>query len=372
MALKRPKNRPDTVKLISNTEDDIWATLCRAIAEESFIPIISNTLRGEAIFPTEETAPETSTGFTVQEELVMEWATRLGYPLRENYYLERVAHYNYVTKERIPETKTDYLNFLNSYLLDIAAEDEAVAEVVPDLRKQLRKPDFGLTDITKELDYPHFENPAADPLRLLAKLRLPIYVTTSYYDFLQRLLYEEGCQVVHTHICPWAGNIDPAYLPSANFKPTPAEPVVYHLFGLDKVPASLVLSEDDYLDFLVKVAQDTAPVVKGLPGAEASQRLIPLYLWEALNSSALVLLGYRLQDWDFRILFRGIINASEAKLRRRSLAIQLDPTKQKGVENEAQARDYLEKYFRPPFKVEWDITNNFVKTLWQEWLKWQK
>ena len=147
--------------------------------------------------------------------------------------------------------------------------------------------------------------------------------------------------------------------------------MVYHLFGLDQVETSLVLSEDDHLDFLVKVYHDlSATTATQADGTNTG--LIPLYLRNALKESALMLLGYRLQDWDFRTLFRGVLNAGEAPLRRPSLAIQLDPARQKGIDNEAAARDYLEKYFKPPFKVAWETALTATTNLTEAWQRWQR
>lgn len=373
MPLKRRKiDRPTTVKAPASVGPDIWTTLCRAIDEQAFIPIISHSVRNDMIFGEEEPVETgADTPYTIYEELAIEWANRLAYPLLDKYHLARVAQYNNVICENIPQAKTEYLDFIKSYLLDLAEEDEAVAGQVPGLRAQLVKLTFA--DIAHdELGYPDFEQPEDDPLRLLARLPLPIYITTSYYNFLEKLIKEEGRKVVYTHVCPWSGHVPAEYLPAPNFKPTPEEPVVYHLFGLDEIPTSLVLSEDDYLDFLVKVAQDINTIVKAPEGIDFQARLIPVYLRTALAESALALLGYRLQDWDFRILFRGVINAGEARLRRPSIAIQLDPAKQKGIEDEAQARQYLEKYFRPPFKVKWDTVTHSVKELWAAWQKWPK
>ncbi len=369
---KRKTKKPKTAKSPTSFDRDIWTTLCRAIDSGLFVPIISNSVRDEAIFGDDDPAEdEADNPYTVHEELVMEWAGRLEYPLAEKHRLARVAQYNYVLRENIPQAKTDYLDFIKGYLLDIAEDDDEVAGSVPGLREQSLK--LCLADIAHdELEYPYFEREEDDPLRLLARLPLPIYVTTSYYSFLEKIIKEEGRKVVHSHICPWSGNIPAKYLPDPNFKPTPEEPVVYHLFGLDDIPTSLVLSEDDHLDFLVKVAQDINTVVKVAPGVDTCPRLIPLYLRTALAESALMLLGYRLQGWDFRVLFRGIINAGEARLRPPSLAIQLEPDQQKGVEDKSQARAYLEKYFKPPFQIEWNNTPNAVNKLWEVWQKWPK
>ena len=39
------------------------------------------------------------------------------------------------------------------------------------------------------------------------------------------------------------------------FVPTPANPLVYHLHGHLEMPQSLVLTEDDYLEFLVRISR---------------------------------------------------------------------------------------------------------------------
>jgi hypothetical protein len=241
--------------------------------------------------------------------------------------------------------------------------DKNVADLVAELKSQIVTRTFA--DVTCELDYPKFKDGQEDPLRILAKLPLHIYVTTSYYDFLERALQAED-KTPRTQVCFWAGeprDVAPEHRADPNFVPTKDKPLVYHLHGFEKYPESIVLSEDDYLDFLVRISQDT----------DANAPIIPLYLREALTESSLILLGYRLQDWDFRVLFRGIINAKHSNLRRFSLAIQLDPAQQQSVENAAGAQKYLQEYFEPAkFRVEWGDTESFIKKLWQEWNKWRQ
>ena len=41
------------------------------------------------------------------------------------------------------------------------------------------------------------------------------------------------------------------------YEPTAANPVVFHLYGYDKSAESLVLTEDDYLDYLVNISKDS-------------------------------------------------------------------------------------------------------------------
>ena len=180
MALRKIK-KPKSAKATPKLDQDIWTTLCRAIDSGTFVPVVSDAVRSEAIFGEDEPpADEADNPYTVQEELVREWAGRLTYPLRENHRLARVAQYNAVIRENIPQAKTDYLDFIKGFLLDIAAEDEAVADMVPGLRAQAVKLCFA--DIAHDkLAYPDFERAEDDPLRLLARLPLPIYITTSPY-----------------------------------------------------------------------------------------------------------------------------------------------------------------------------------------------
>src|SRR5258708_2955176 len=92
-------------------------------------------------------------------------------------------------------------------------------------------------------------------------------------------------------LCRWnsVSRKQPSIFDSTGFVPSKDEPVVYHLHGHDKLAESLVLTEDDYLDFLSSLARD--------------QLLIPARIQEALTQSALLFIGYRLADWSFRVLF---------------------------------------------------------------------
>jgi hypothetical protein len=372
MPLKRRITKPDLSPAWPRPGEDIWTSLCRAIEDDKFVPIISNCVCNDAIFGEEAEAVEVqeSSPYAIQEELAIEWARRLIYPLVEKHRLPGVAQFNQVITENIPLAKTAYLDFIKEMLLEIAEADEKVAELVPGLRAQVMKLNF--TELAHDhLGYPYYDQAEADPLRLLARLPLPLYVTTGYHTILEKLILEEGRQAVHSHVCPWSGSLPEQYLPAPDFKPSREAPVVYHLFGLEQEETSLVLSEDDHLDFLVKVFHDlSATTATQADGTNIG--LIPLYLRNALKESALMLLGYRLQDWDFRVLFRGVLNAGEAPLRRLSLAIQLDLARQKGIDNEAAARQYLEKYFKPPFQVAWETTLAAVTKLTEAWQKWQR
>ena len=88
------------------------------------------------------------------------------------------------------------------------------------------------------------------------------------------------------------------------------------------------------------------------------------------------MLGYRMYDWDFRTLFRGIINARERQdmtftntIIQLSLADQYTITKDENVRDAlGQVQQYLQDYFNPlAFESRWNDPNAFVGMLQKEW-----
>jgi hypothetical protein len=83
--------------------------------------------------------------------------------------------------------KTRYLKWLKDSLLFLAEEDETVEpETIEELQDDIEKLSF--SDIAVELGYPRPLKGQTDSLQLLAKLNLPIYITTSHFDFLERAI----------------------------------------------------------------------------------------------------------------------------------------------------------------------------------------
>ncbi len=355
--------------------EEFWKEFCKRASEGQVIPIISNSMRTNRIFDvdededlgvSEDTIKEKDVDDrTIEEELAAIWANQLGYPMDEKHKMAQVAQYNRVRAFDDQQAKTNYLEFLKKIALLVAEEDNAVdTGRVETLREELSEASFA--DIADALRYPRFSEGQADPLLILARLNLPIYVTTSYHGFMERALAAAGRQS-RTQICYWTGEPiefrpeDEDYRIDSDFVPTSEKPLVFHLFGFEKYPETLVLSEDDYLDFLVKISQDTSQ----------EKPIIPLYLQKALTQSSLLLMGYRVQDWDFRVLYRGIIKPETNSLRKFSVAIQLNPKEQKGLVPNEDVQRYLEKYFGPSFRVIWLENNDFIRELWAEWERWR-
>ena len=141
--------------------------------------------------------------------------------------------------------------------------------------------------------------------------------------------------------------------------PTPANPLVYHLYGLEDYPQSLVLSEEDYLNFLIRVTEDT----------NVQNPIVPLVLRRALADSQLLLLGYRKREWDFRVLLKFLSKHRRMEFTPPGLIVQL---KERIIQsNEERSLHYLEQYFeRNRFKVAWGTYESFINTLWNEWQKY--
>src|SRR5215217_4670694 len=186
---------------------------------------------------------------------------------------------------------------------------------------------------------------ADEPHAVLAGLPLPLFITTNYDDSMFRALQAAG-KDPRTEVCRWnrspALEAEPSPFADGGYEPTPANPLVYHLHGRLGIPESLVLTEDDYLDFLVAVSRNPT--------------LLPHQIQRGLAGTSLLFVGYRLADWDFRVIHRGLVAATEASLRRMSVTVQVAP--------EAAARDYLDRYFGAlKLRVYWGTAMDFAREL---------
>lgn len=384
--LELTRKRKEEIQRNPATEG-FWKELCDRIKIGHVVPIISNSIRTNRIFhvdndenlgPVQYSSETTQADdYTIEEELAMAWAEAIQYPLSENHIIARVAQYNRVRCIDNLNAKKEFLTFLKGLLLTIATTDPEVASNRTKVLKD-EQDELNFADIADGLGYPRYNEGQTDPLLTLAELPLPVYVTSGYFDFMERALREKG-RNPRTQICLWSDipagleneNKDyifynyetKAFYTEPGFRLSSGNPVVYHLFGLEDYPQSMVLSEDDYLDFLAKISQHRSESKAG--------HILPLYIRQALTQSSLLLLGYRLQDWDFRILFRGIINNTLDSLQEFNLAIQLNPKDRKGWLPNHAVKEYLTGYLGRSFTIEWRNNDDFIGKLWAEWQKWR-
>jgi SIR2-like domain len=186
-----------------------------------------------------------------------------------------------------------------------------------------------------------------EPHRMLAKLPLPLYITTNYDDLLMQALAERY-KKPERELCRWSEAIHDS-LPSVfdagrtpPYSPHPATPLVFHLHGHAGVVESLVITEDDYLEFLFNLS--------------ANRRLLPPPVARALGATALLFIGYRVADWNFRVILRGVARAGFEN-------ILVMPAPDDGAEKE-KIQAYLARYYgKLDIRVYWGTAASFLRAL---------
>ncbi len=142
------------------------------------------------------------------------------------------------------------------------------------------------------------------------------------------------------------------------YRPSVQAPVVFHLFGNLRWRETVVLSEDDYFDHLIGITRNQRGKDTRIPGPIA----------ELVTSSGLLFLGFQVDDWDFRVLFRSLMllrEEGEALSRGRArLAVQINPAEGRIIEP-VGAREYLKCYFARQQNVDiyWGSAKDFLREL---------
>ena len=201
-------------------------------------------------------------------EIASEWAEEHGYPYADRTNLAAVAQFVAIAKKIAPK------HLLVDRLLAAQA-----------------RPRTG----------------SGDPYTLLAALPIAAYVTTNYDDLMSEALRNNGREP-RLELCRWNKASQLPSVFAGDYEPTPSSPVIYHLHGHQSIPNSLVLTDDDYLDFLLTAFSDRS--------------LIPPVIQAAIAGRSMLFIGYRLYDWNFRVLFRRF---AEAGLQRANFAVLRPP-----------------------------------------------
>lgn len=194
------------------------------------------------------------------------------------------------------------------------------------------------------LGSPRFDDPD-EPHALLSEFPVSVYITTNYDDYLSRALKRAG-RFPQSGICAWSGSVTSQQdgreaVPV--IAPAPDAPLVYHLHGSAQAPRSLVLTEADYLEFLVNIACSGS----GGPG------LIPDCVTAAITDMPLLFIGYSLRDWTFKVIAHGILRRIPQIFRRRNVSIQLLPPVDMSI---TDAEDRARKFLEHIFATQWNIS----------------
>ena len=138
--------------------------------------------------------------------------------------------------------------------------------------------------------------------------------------------------------------------------PTINDPVVFHLCGHDgdeQQRRNLVLSEDDHLSHLVRLRT-------------RRDLVLPANVTESISTCSLLFLGYRIDDWSFRVLLQGLLaSIDSAKDDRWNIGVQLELEQAPDTE---RALAYLRRYLEA-FKITiyWGTVQQFVSDLHARW-----
>lgn len=261
-----------------------------------------------------------------------------GYPYRDDQNLPRVAQYLAAHRPDLPHEEVRELlarAFASHLPPGAPAQGACVSEVAS-------AAGWGRLTESDEDEVHH----------QLASLGLPLYLTTNFDNLLTLALEAQG-RGVRRFSLPWRAAQRGEPLPAPPPPPGPGESVVLHLFGTDDDPDSMVLTEDDTLDYMAAISR-------------AERNLLPSFASEALTARSVLFLGYRLRDLDLRVLLRGVIaplHTQKFPKSRSQIAVQFDPTASEEPGGEA-ARDFLEKYFgQNQIDVYWGSAPQFVADL---------
>jgi hypothetical protein len=286
-------------------EED-WAELFFKIKDKECIPFIG--------------AGASSSWLPLGKDIATTWTKEYGYPLGDSHQLARIAQFLAIKEDN----------------------DMYPKNILSRLIKEKRAPDFSL------------EKYRNTSYAVLADLNLPIYITTNYDKFMEAALQSRGKEPV-SEFCRWnklgeAGGITSIFDHNTQYTPTKARPLVYHLHGIIDKPQSMVLTEDDYIDFIVTLS--------------SNNNIIPPAIRRLMATSSLLFIGYSLEDINFRIIFRGIVDNLGARYQLSSVGVLLFPS---GIVEDKQneAQKYLECYTRKMFniRVYWGTADEFSSEL---------
>ncbi|HRV92687.1 MAG TPA: SIR2 family protein [Anaerolineae bacterium] len=291
------------------------------------------------------------------------WAKAVEFPFRDSHILSRVAQY--VRVETRPDVaKRIYLNFLKNHLLELERQKpNADLTFLDGVEKQLNRLNFTelACDHLKCINFDH--DPPDNPFTVLATLRVPVYITTSHHLFIEKALTAVGKEP-KIEVYRWNDfmNVPEEYKVDLKYEPTIDKPLVYHLHGIESNSASIVLTEDDHLDFLIRISRDfnkpdvTPPSV----GTQIATKILLLVGYE---------LGYDAPGWALQTVLKGLIEETQLNPRHPlSIAIQIDSTENDISNVDSQKwRKYLQSFFRTvQIEVFWDSTERFLAALWRE------
>jgi hypothetical protein len=292
-----------------------------------------------------------------RQEIAVRWVKRWQMPIASHNQRDLAQVTQYLRVRSAPGVVR---NQMQEYLMNEIAEQRAQApaddpvwrdfpdELIANGGSDPMLLEQALLEIGKRLR----STDEGDPYRVMASFdKVSVYVTTGWTDLLQAALRaRDPSREPITMTFPWNEPIEAD--PPRDPLPTVDRPLVYHLFGRLDNPRSLVLSEDDYFEWMNAWIE--------------RRKDVPASVRKALTAKSLLFVGYRLDEWDFRVVFHGIKSFGGSSMLKENLhiGVQLSPENQM-IEPEA-AQEYLESYFgKDQVSIYWGNTRHFLDEMRQ-------
>lgn len=313
------------------TSEPAWETLLSKIRKGLCTPILGPGL--------------STTIAQARSEIALSWADSFHYPMA---FHERIS---------LPQ--------VGQYVASVYGQDFFYEQYEERLRDfALRRYGHLLSTEERKLDIDRLLSKVAqitlatdpdEPHNILAALPFHLYVTASQNSFLSDALRGAPGKQPQEAVLGLAESTGPG---PVTVEPSPNQPLVYHLFGRLSDLRGSVITEDNYFDFLIHLWKE--------------REAVPKVIRAALTSSSLLFLGFKMDQWDFRVLFRSLLAQEGARRRTKFMhvAVQVDPDDDHVTDPE-RARDYIENYFSKfadaEINVFWGSAEDFLRELKKRW-----
>jgi len=304
--------------------DVYWKDLIKLIDEEKCIPFIG---------------PAASSPWISLRTLADKWMGEHGYPFDD------------------PDPVKTHIGEEDSYKLARVTQFLAINKGDEEFPKLLLQQEVSEIYEKYKMESPDFSLPADHPCSVLARLDLPLYLTTNYDHLMEIALKKRGKEPKSVY-CRWNDKLEPISDEDRTYQPTESKPLVYHFHGVIDEVKSMVLTERDYFDFVIKLNK------------EGIEDLFPTVIRTKLPGSRLLFIGYSLQDINFRAIFQGAL--SSFNMRNTSVAVQIPPSfsSDPSISSDKKQRvvKYLNDYAKKMFEVRayWGNSDDFVRQLRQK------
>jgi hypothetical protein len=317
-------------------EFEQWDSICRFVRRGDCVPILGPDVAEHILGST--------------RALAAELAENTNFPLdsapgsSDRFDLAKVAQYMMTQHS---------LEYVQSKVID-----EMFVQLEKTGERLLNRPvadDPNLLDVIVEELMKEDDPRKADPLKLVAALNAKVFVNAASDSLLERFIAKTPVFGAHKQPVALASEwrdetLDYRNEPESLGEATVERPYVYYLFGNTQKESTWVLTQDDFFDYLIRTTR---------------YQLMPPVISDALVSSSLLFLGFPLDDWKFRVMFRLILAKGGRKLLEsyNHVGVQVDPA-ETTIANARRAKKYLERYFfNSRIDIYWGSAADFLREL---------